>query len=173
MLGWISRGSPRQCHADGNLVINETGDNNANNFAQLILAGNNTITAANVVVGGSSAGAGNGATTPNMLKLGSGTKNINTTSSVLLGRARVTVVMCCSIGATGTVKLRNLAGTGRANMTMGPNGSPTLVIQLRIFSIARDIRQIWQLGRLRHCTKRKNSRQHARPQVRFRHAGIS
>ncbi len=59
-----------------------------------------------------------------MLKLGSGTNVLNT-ALVHLGSGTRDTGHVLFDGATGSVTLRNVAGTGRANVTLGPTASQT------------------------------------------------
>ena len=108
----------------GNLTVQQQGDNNQADLAQLLLANNNTITAASVIVGGSATGAGTTTSIANQLKLGGGT-NVIKTALVHLGSGSRDSGQVSFNGATGSVTLRDVAGTGRANVTMGPLATQT------------------------------------------------
>ncbi|MCL4207851.1 MAG: autotransporter-associated beta strand repeat-containing protein, partial [Pirellulaceae bacterium] len=101
----------------GSLIVQASGDNSAADPASLKLSDTaNTITAANLYVGNS----GTGAT--NTFTLGAGTNIINV-DAVHLGRGTRDTGVINFAGPGGSVTLRNAAGTGRANVTLGITSS--------------------------------------------------
>ena len=98
----------------GALTVQASGDNNAADVASLFLSDTaNTITAGSVVVGGSATGS------VNTLQLGGGTNLIKADNVRLGSGTRDSGVISFGATPTGTFTLRNTAGTGRANITMG------------------------------------------------------
>jgi autotransporter-associated beta strand protein len=115
----------------GNLIVQQQGDNEQLDLSQLILANtSNSITATNVIVGGSATGAGTATSIPNKLLLGGGTNVINAALIHLGSGARDSGYVEFT-GATGSITLRNAAGTGRANLTMGPTATQTTAYQVK------------------------------------------
>ena len=100
------------------LVIQQQGDNNANDPASMILSDTaNTITAPSILIGNSSTGSSHS------LRLGAGTNVINTDLIHLGGGGRDSGVLVFS-GATGSVVLRDAHCMERADIIMGPGGAP-------------------------------------------------
>ncbi|MCL4204889.1 MAG: autotransporter-associated beta strand repeat-containing protein, partial [Pirellulaceae bacterium] len=104
----------------GSLIVQASGDNSAADTASLRLSNTaNSITATNVYVGNSATGG------VNTLTLGAGT-NLIQADTVHLGRGnRDSGVLSFGANTTGTVTLRNRAGTGRAAVLMGNNSNQT------------------------------------------------
>lgn len=103
----------------GAFTLQLTGDNDAAHASTLVLSNTaNTVTATTFAVGASSTGA------LQTLTLGAGTNvfNANTFNFGTGGRDFATVSFG---GGTGTLTVRNTAGTGRAAMSIGTGGATT------------------------------------------------
>jgi len=110
---------------NGNFNIGDNSSGNSGVFSTLLLpttgAGNTTITAASLTVGTQ----GRNAVSPNVvnvLKLGSGANVFNVNNFNVGAVAGNTVRDAGSVtftNSSGTIKLRDATGTGRANLTVG------------------------------------------------------
>ncbi|MEZ0274242.1 MAG: autotransporter-associated beta strand repeat-containing protein, partial [Roseimicrobium sp.] len=114
----------------GALTVQLAGDNVPANISTLTLSNTaNTITAASVTVGGSSTGA------QQVLVLGAGTNVINASTINVGTGGRDGGLFSFGANATGSVVMRNTAGTGRAAFNMGTGSATTSLGAASIFDV--------------------------------------
>lgn len=115
----------------GAMTIQLQGDNGSGHLSRLTLSNTaNTITAASVTVGGS-ATAGQ-----QVLILGAGTNVINANSVNVGTGSRDSGSFSFGGNATGTVVIRNTAGTGRAAFNMGTGSATTSGAATNVFDVS-------------------------------------
>ncbi len=104
----------------GNLTVQLTGDLDASHISSLILSNTaNTITAAALTVGASASGG------VQIMTLGAGTNMVNANTINLGTGGRDGGSVTFGGNSTGSVVIRNAAGTGRAAFNMGTGGATT------------------------------------------------
>jgi len=104
----------------GNLTVQLTGDLDASHISSLILSNTaNTITAAALTVGASASGG------VQIMTLGAGTNMVNANTINLGTGGRDGGSITFGGNSTGSVVIRNAAGTGRAAFNMGTGGATT------------------------------------------------
>jgi autotransporter-associated beta strand protein len=112
----------------GAMLLGRFGDNNTKS-GTLSLAGNSTISAATMTIGESNSGS------PMTVMMGSGATvlQVDTLNLGTGGRDSGSLQFA---GATGTLQLRNRAGTGRANVNIQTGGATTGYNTINVFDVS-------------------------------------